>query len=97
MQVMNNTNFTGIENFNLENINGYENYRRIRKIEDGKYIVLIYFVCLLMIFAHFLLFFHILFGFKTSKDNLRNIIVNNKVSPQDCEFSKVLTLEPDGG
>ena len=97
MQVMNNTNFTVIEDPNFENNTGYENDRRIRKIEDGKYVVLIYFVCLVMIFAHFLLFFHILFGFKTSKDNLRRMIVNNKVSPQDCEFSKVLTLEPDGG
>ena len=64
---MNNTNFTGIEDQNFENNTGYENDRRIRKIEDGKYVVLIYFVCLVMIFAHFLLLTTFSLGSKLQK------------------------------
>ena len=65
---MNNTNGTGFDDLEFENDDVDSNNRRIRKIEDGKYVLLIYFICLVMIFFHFLLFFHILFGFKTLKD-----------------------------
>ena len=89
---MNNT--TMLEGLGLENIDRYESSERIRKIEDGKYILLIYFVCLVMIFAHLLLFFHILFGFKTLKDSIRNLLINNKVSSQEIGFSHLWTVEP---
>ena len=94
---MNNTNGTGFDDIEIENEDGYENNRRIRKIEDGKYIILIYFVCLVMIFAHFLLFFHILFGCKNFKDSIRRMLVNNRVSPQEIGFSHLWTVEPVDG
>ena len=91
---MNNTNGTGFDDLEFENDDVDSNNRRIRKIEDGKYVLLIYFICLAMIFVHFLLFFHILFGFKTLKDTMRRMLVNNKVSPQDGGFSNLWTVEP---
>ena len=91
---MNNTNGTGFDDLEFENDDVDSNNRRIRKIEDGKYVLLIYFICLMMIFVHFLLFFHILFGFKTLKDTIRRMLVNNKVSPQDGSFSNLWTVEP---
>ena len=89
---MNNT--TMFEELGLKNIDWYESSETIRKIEDGKYILLIYFICLVMIFVHFILFFHILFGFKTLKDSIRNMLINNKVSSHEIGFSHLWTVEP---
>ena len=85
---MNNT--SRFDELGFENVNS----RRMRKVEDGKYILLIYFLCLVMIFVHLILFFHILFGFKTLKDSIRNILTRNKVAPQEIKFSHLWTVEP---
>ena len=91
---MNNTTGHGFDELGFEKEDEYENSRKIRKIEDGKYILLIYFICLVMIFAHFLLFFHILFGFKNLKESIRKLLINNRVSPQEIGFSHLWTVEP---
>ena len=94
---MNQTNNTNFDYHEVDNEKDYENNRSIRKIEDGKYILLIYLFCLFIIFVHFLLFFHILFGFKTVKENIRKVLINNQVAPQDTGFSNLWTVEPIDG
>jgi hypothetical protein len=58
---MNNTNRTGFDDLEFENDDVIvdANNGRIRKIEDGKYVLLIYFICLAMIlfiFCYFSIF-----------------------------------------
>ena len=89
---MNFTNHTDYDDYESET--DEETKRENRKIEDGKYILMIYIICVIVILVHLLMCFHIIFGCKSVKEYLRKVFINNRVTPQELGFSYLWTAEP---